>query len=70
MERGCFESYNGRRLDELLDRKVFYKLQDVGVLAAQWRQTCNRVGSQSPLGWRPPVPGTVLPADPLPVLFN
>ena len=65
---GYIESFNGKLRDELLDREVFYTLLEVRVLTEQYRQTYNRVRPHSSLGYRPPVPETYLPADPVPLL--
>ena len=55
---------------ELLDREIFYTLLEVRVLTERYRQTYNRVRPHSALGYRPPAPETLLPADPVPVLVG
>ena len=67
-ENGYSESFNGKLRDELLDREVFYTLLEVQVLTEQYRQTYNRIRPHSSLGYRPPAPLAVLPADPVLVL--
>ena len=67
-ENGYIESFNGKLRDELLDREVFYTLLEVRVLTERYRQTYNRIRPHSSLGYRPPAPEIVLPADLLPVL--
>ena len=62
------ESFNGKLRDELLNREVFYTLLEVRVLTGQYRQTYNRIRPHSSLGYQPPVPETMLPAEPVPVL--
>ena len=62
-ENGYVESFNGKLRDELLDREVFYTLLEVQVLTEQYRHTYNRIRPHSSLGYRPPAPETVLPAD-------
>ena len=58
-----------RRLrDELLDGEVFYTLLEVRVLTERYRQTYNRIRPHSALGYRPPAPEALLPAEPVPVL--
>ena len=57
-ENGYNESFNGKLRDELLDREIFYTLQEAKVLIEQWRQHL-RVPHNSPspvstLGNRPP----------------
>ena len=64
------ESFNGKLRDELLDREVFYTLLEVRVLTERYRRTYNRVRPHSSLGYRPPAPEALLPADPIPVLFG
>ena len=67
-ENGYSESFNGKLRDELLDREVFYTLLEVQVLTEQYRQTYNRIRPHSSLGYRPPAPLAVPPADPVLVL--
>ena len=57
------ESRDGKLRDELLDREVFYTLLEVQVQAERYRQTYIRVRPHSSLGYRPPAPEVVLPAD-------
>ena len=59
------ENFNGKLRDELLDREVFYTLLEVQVLTKQCRQTYNRIRPHSSLGYRPPAPEAILPADPV-----
>ena len=66
-ENGYIESFNGKLRDELLDREVFYTLLEVRVLTERYRRTYNRIRPHSSLGYRPPAPETLLPADPVPV---
>jgi len=67
-ENGYVESFNGKLRDELLDREIFYTLQQVQILTEQYRQTYNRIRPHSSLGYRPPAPQVVLPAEPVPAL--
>lgn len=62
-ENGYLESFNGKLRDELLDREVSYTLLELQVLTEQYRHTYNRIRPHSSLGYRPPAPETVLPAD-------
>ena len=55
-ENGYNESFNGKLRDELLDREIFYTLQEAKVLIKQWRRHYNRVRPHSALGYRPPAP--------------
>ena len=63
-------SFNGKSGDELLDRDVFYPLLEVRVLTERYRRTYSRVRPHSSLGYRPPAPEALLPADPVPVLVG
>ena len=56
------ESFNGKLRDELLDREIFYTLTEAQILIERWRQQYNTVRPHSALGYRPPAPGTVIPA--------
>ncbi len=58
-ENGDNEHFNGKLWDELLDREIFYTLEEAQVLVEQWRQIYNRLRSHSALGYRPPAPETV-----------
>jgi len=60
-ENGYNESFNGKLRDELLDREVFYTLQEVQILLEQWRRIYNQIRPHSALGYRPPAPEAVLP---------
>ena len=62
-ENGYVESFNGNLRDELLDREVFYTLLEVQVPTEQYRKTYNHIRPHSSLGYRPPAPETILPAD-------
>ena len=52
---------------DLLDREVFYTLLEARVLTERYRRTYNRIRPHSSLGYRPPAPEALLPADPVPV---
>lgn len=58
-ENGYSESFNGKLRDELLDREIFYTLQEAQVLIEWWRQHYNGVRPHSALGYRPPAPEAV-----------
>lgn len=55
-ENGYNEAFNGKLRDELLDREVFFTLQEAQVLIERWRQHYNRIRPHSALGYRPPAP--------------
>jgi transposase InsO family protein len=58
-ENGYVESFNGKLRDELLDREIFYTLQEAKVLIERWRQHYNRFRPHSALGYRPPAPEAI-----------
>ena len=51
---GYIESFNSKLRDELLNREIFYKLQEAQVLVERWRNQYNRRRPHSSLGNRPP----------------
>jgi putative transposase len=55
-ENGYVESFNGKLGDELLNREVFYTLQEAKALIEQWRQEYNQVRPHSALKYQPPAP--------------
>ena len=61
-ENGYNESFNSKLRDELLNTEIFYTLKEAKVLIEKWRRHYNTVRPHSSLGYRPPAPGTVLPA--------
>ena len=63
-------SFNEQLRDELLDREVFYTFLEVRVLTERYRQTYNRLRPRNSLGYRPPAPEALLPADTVPVLVG
>ncbi len=64
------EGFTGKLRDELLDREIFYTLQEVQILTEEYRQTYNRIRPHSSLGYRPPAPQVVLAADMVPALVG
>ena len=52
----------------LVGQEVFYTLLEVQVLTEQYRQIYNRINPHSSLGYQPPAPEAMLPAEPIPVL--
>jgi transposase InsO family protein len=58
-ENGYVESFNGKLKDELIDREIFYSLEEARVLVEQWRREYNTVRPHSALGYRPPAPEAV-----------
>ena len=55
-ENGYIESFNGKMRDELLNREIFYSLQEAQILIKRWRKEYNYIRPHSSLGYRPPAP--------------
>jgi transposase InsO family protein len=55
-ENGYIESFNGKLRDELLNREIFYTLEEANILIEQWRQEYNQVRPHSALRYLPPAP--------------
>ena len=53
-ENGYIESFNGKMRDELLDREIFFTLEEAKILIARWREEYNHIKPHSALGYRPP----------------
>ncbi len=53
-ENGYIESFNGKLVNELLEREVFDTLHEAKVLIERWRVHYNTVRPHSSLGYRPP----------------
>ncbi len=60
-ENGYNESFNGKLRDELLNGEIFYSLKEVQILTERWRREYNTIRPHSSLGYRPPVPETIMP---------
>ena len=63
-ENGYVESFNGKLRDELLDREIFYTLEEAKVLIEMWREHYNTVRPHSSLGYRPPAPESIAAGPP------
>jgi len=59
-ENGCIESFNGKLRDELLNREIFYTLQEAKIIIEHWRREYNQVRPHSALGYKPPAPEAIL----------
>ena len=59
-ENGYIESFNGKMRDELLNLEIFYSLKEAQVLIEMWRRHYNTIRPHSSLGYRPPVPATIM----------
>ena len=57
-ENGYIESLNGKMRDELLDREIFFTLEEARTLIARWREEYNHIRPHNALGYRPPAPQT------------
>jgi len=57
-ENGYNESFNGKLRDELLNREIFYTLQEAKIIIENWRREYNEIRPHSSLGYRPPAPQT------------
>jgi putative transposase len=53
-ENGYIDSFNGKMRDELLNREIFYSLEEVQVLIRAWRREYNQVRPHSAVCYRPP----------------
>ena len=62
-----FGRYGYRRITALL-RHRGWRVNHKRVLTECYRRTYNRVRPHNSLGYRPPAPEALLPADPVPVL--
>jgi transposase InsO family protein len=58
-ENGYVESLIGKMRDEVLNREIFYTLEEARVLIERWRREYNQVRSHSSLGYRPPAPEAI-----------
>lgn len=62
-ENGFIESFNARLRDELLDGEIFYSLREAQIIIESWRRHCNAVRPHASLGYRPPAPQVLIPAN-------
>lgn len=61
LENGFIESFNGKLRDELLNREIFYNIEEAKVLIERWRKEYNQIRPHSSLGYRPPAPEAIQP---------
>jgi putative transposase len=59
-ENGYIESFNGKMRDELLDRELFYTLEEAKILINKWRREYNQIRPHSAKNYRPPAPEAIL----------
>lgn len=62
-ENGYNESFNGKLRDECLKVELFNHLHEAKVIIEQWRREYNTIRPHTSLGYRPPAPETIRPAD-------
>jgi len=62
-ENGFIESFNARLRDELLDGEIFYSLREAQIVIESWRRHYNAVRPHASLGYRPPAPEVLIPAN-------
>jgi len=62
-ENGYMESFIGKMRDELLNREIFYTLNEARVLIESWRQHYNTIRPHSSLGYHPPAPEAIKPQN-------
>ena len=67
-ENGYVESFNGKFRDAVLDAELFYTLIEAKVIIENWRRHYNEVRPHSSLGYRPPAPNVIVPANSVPTL--
>ncbi len=59
-ENGYIESSNGKMRDELLDREIFFTLEESRVLINHWRREYNQIRPHSAKNYYPPAPEAIL----------
>ena len=69
-ENGYIESFNGKFRDELLNGEIFDTLLEARVITEQWRKYYNTKRPHSSLGYRPPAPEAILPAQSFQLALN
>lgn len=62
-ENGYNESFNGKLRDECLNVELFNDLLEAKILIERWRCHYNTVRPHTSLGYKPPAPETIIPAD-------
>jgi len=63
-ENGYVKSFNIKLRDELLDREIFFTLEEAKTLIAPWREEYNTIRPDSALGHRSLAPQAWLLAQP------
>ena len=62
-ENGFIESFNARLRDELLDGEIFYSVREAQIIIESRRRHYNAVRPHASLGYRPPAPEVLIPAN-------
>ena len=62
-ENGYNESFNGRLKDECLKPELFNHLMEAKIIIENWRRHYNTIRPHTSLGYRPPAPEAIRPAD-------
>ena len=55
-----FAKFNGKMRDELLSGEIFYTLKESRIVIDTCRKVYNTIRPHSALGYRPPVPETIM----------
>lgn len=58
-ENGYIESFNSKLRDELLNREIFYTLEEAKILIEMWRKEYNQFRPHSSLCYKPPAPEAI-----------
>lgn len=69
-ENGYNESFNGRLQDECLKTELFNNLMEAKIIIENWRCHYNTVRPHSSLGYKPPAPETIKPANLAPAIWG
>ena len=62
-ENGYIESFNGKLRDELLNGEIFDTVIEARIIIERWRKEYNTRRPHSSLGYLPPAPEAILPAQ-------
>jgi transposase InsO family protein len=65
LENLYIDLFNGKIHEELLDREIFFTLEEAKTLIVSWGEEYNHFRPHSALGYRPPVPQAWLLAQQL-----
>lgn len=69
-ENGYIESFNGKLRDELLNGEIFDTVIEARIIIERWRMQYNTKRPHSSLGYRPPAPEAILPAQSFQLALN